>query len=104
MLFHVTTQHSWETCRGRMREGLDPHSQPPSEMYRWVEGNNDVKVLCAWEHPSAQRYYAIVEAEKYESVVELFNPRMRLMWVGDIDILPVDDIVSRRKDSGDWGQ
>ena len=51
MLFHVTTQHSWETCRGRMREGLDPHSQPPSEMYRWVEGSMETK----WAEPIHSR-------------------------------------------------
>ena len=26
------------------------------------------------------------------------------LWVGDIDILPIDDLISRRKDSGDWGK
>ena len=103
MLFHVTTQHSWETCRGRLREGLAPNSQPPSEMSRWVEGNDDVKVLCAWEYQSSHRCYALVEAAEYDSVVQLFNPRVRLMWVGDVDILPVNDMISRRKDSGDWG-
>ena len=103
MLFHVTAKHSWETCRGRMREGLAHNSQPPSEMSRWVEGNDDVKVLCAWGHQSAQKYYAVVEADEYDSVVQLFNPRTRLMWVGDIDILPIDDMIAKRKDSGDWG-
>jgi len=26
-----------------------------------------------------------------------------LMWRGDVEILPVNDMIARRKDAGDWG-
>ena len=103
MLFHVTATHYWESCIGRMMVKGTVSHQVGIEGERWVEGNDDVKVLCAWEYQSSHRCYALVEAAEYDSVVQLFNPRVRLMWVGDVDILPVNDMISRRKDSGDWG-
>ena len=101
MLFHVTAQHSWETCRGRLRAEGAPNALPPSEVSRWVEGNDDVKVLVAGGYQSAHRHYAFVEAEEYGSVVRLFNLEM---WVGDVEILPMNDMVARRKAEGDWGK
>ena len=46
MLFHVTDQHSWETRRRRQRAESFEDIYPPSEVSRWVEGNDDVKVLA----------------------------------------------------------
>jgi len=69
MLFHVTAQHSWETRRRRQRAESFESIYPPSEVSRWVDGNDDVKVLAAGGYQSAHRYYAIVEAEEYNSVV-----------------------------------
>ncbi len=98
MLFHVTAQHSWETCVGRMRaEG----ATIGTEGDKWVEGNNDVKVISAGGYQSGHRYYALVEADDYNSVVLLFN---ELMWRGDVEILPVNNMIVRRKDAGDWGK
>ena len=98
MLFHVTAQHSWETCVGRMRaEG----ATIGTEGDKWVEGNNDVKVIGAGGYQSGHRYYALVEADDYNSVVLLFN---ELMWRGGVEILPVNDMIARRKDAGDWGK
>ena len=101
MLFHVTAQHSWETCRGRKRAESSEDIYPPSEVSRWVEGNDDVKVLAAGGYQSAHRYYAFVEAEEYNSVVQLFLPEM---YVGEVEILPMYDMITRRKDAGDWGK
>ena len=44
MLFQVIASHSWETCEGNSN---DP--SPMSERQRWVEGNEEVKVIGAWE-------------------------------------------------------
>ena len=68
---------------------------------RWVEGNDDVKVITAGGYQAAHRYYAVVEADDYNSVVLLFNA---LMWRGDVEILPVNDMIARRKASGNWGK
>jgi hypothetical protein len=101
MLFHVTAQHSWETCRGRQRAESSEGIFPPSEVSRWVEGNKDVKVISAGGYQSAHRYYALVEADDYNAVVQLFRPEM---WVGDVDVLPLNDMIAIRKDAGDWGK
>ena len=101
MLFHVPAQHSWETCRGRQRGQSSEDIFPPSEVNRWVEGNDDVKVIIAGGYNSAHRLYALVEADDYNSVIQLFRP---LMWVGDVEVLPVNDMIARRKEAGDWGK
>jgi hypothetical protein len=101
MLFHVTTQHSQETCRGRLRAEGAPNTPTNAEAQRWIEGNDDVKVLAVGGYQSSHRYYAFVEAEDYNSVVLLFNPEM---WVGDVEVLPVNDMIARRNDAGEWGK
>jgi len=69
MISHVTAQYFGETCRGRQRAESSEDIYPSSEVSRWVEGNDDVKVLAARGYQSAHRYYAFVEAEEYNSVV-----------------------------------
>ena len=101
MLFHVTAQHSWESCVGRMMAEGIVSQDVGIEGEKWVEGNDDVKVLVAGGYQSAHRYYAVVEADNYASVVLLFN---KLMFRGDVDILPMTDMIARRKDAGNWGK
>ena len=101
MLFHVTSKHSWATCRGRQRAESTEDIFPPSEVYRWIEGNDDVKVLLVGGHQSAHTFFAFVEADDYQSVVTLMRPEM---WVGDVDVLPVNDLITIRKETGDWGK
>ncbi len=101
MLFHVTAQHSWESCIGRMMAEGSVGREVGIEGERWVEGNDDVKVIAAGGYQAAHRYYAVVEADDYNSVVLLFNG---LMWRGDVEILPVNDMIARRKDAGNWGK
>ena len=91
MLFHVTSKHSWETCRGRQRAESSEYIFPPSEVYRWIEANDDVKVLLVGGHQSAHTFFAFVEADDYQSVVTLMRPEM---WVGDVDVLPVNDLIT----------
>ncbi len=45
MLFHVTAQHSWESCIGRMMAEGSVGREVGIEGERWVEGNDDVKVI-----------------------------------------------------------
>ena len=101
MLFHVTAQHSWESCVGRMMAEGSVSQAVGIEGERWVEGNDDVKVIGAAGYQSGHRYYALVEADDYASVVLLFNG---LMYRGDVEILPVNDMVARRNASGNWGK
>ena len=101
MLFHVTAQHSWESCVGRMMAEGSVSLEAGIEGERWVEGNNEVKVIAAGGYQAAHRYYAVVEADEYNSVVLLFNA---LMWRGNVDILPMNGMIARRKAFGNWGK
>ena len=101
MLFHVTSKHSWETCRGRQRAESSEDIFPPSEVYRWIDGNDAVKVLLVGGHQSAHTFFAFVEADDYQSVVTLMRPDL---WVGDVDVRPVNDLITIRKEAGDWGK
>ena len=101
MLFHVTAQHSWESCVGKLMAEGTVSRETGIEGEKWVEGNEDVKVIAAGGYQSAHRYYAVVEADEYASVVLLFNG---LMFRGDVDILPMTDMIARRKELGNWGK
>ena len=101
MLFHVTTQHSWETCRGRQRAESSEDIFPPSEVNKWIEGTDKVKVLLAGGHQTAHKFFAFVEADDYLEVQHLMRSHMH---VGDVDVLPVNDMINIRKDAGDWGK
>ena len=101
MLFHITAKHSWETCRGRQRAESSEDIFPPSEVNKWIEGNDKVKVLLAGGHQTAHKFFAFVEADDYLAVQELMRP---LIHVGDVDVLPVNDMITIRKAAGDWGK
>ena len=101
MLFHVTAQHSWESCVGRMMAEGSVGREVGVEGERWVEGNGDVKVIVAGGYQASHRYYAVVEADEYAQVVLLFNG---LMFRGDVDIIPMTDMIARRKEQGNWGK
>ena len=101
MLFHVTAQHSWETCRGRLREEGQLSPSEVAQRQNWMEGNDDVTVLAVGGYQSSHRYYAFMEADDYNSVVLLMYSEM---WVGEVEILPVNDAVTMRKESGAWGK
>ena len=73
MLFHVTAQHSWETCRGRMRDEGKLSPAEAAQRQNWIEGNENVKVLAVGGYQSSHRYYAFMEAEDYNSVVLLMH-------------------------------
>ena len=45
MLFHVTTAHDHMTCPAR-EGGVE--SDAAREFQKWIEGNDEVKVLGVW--------------------------------------------------------
>jgi hypothetical protein len=98
MIFHVIGEHDHTTC-GRVENGVVTKGKP--ETLAWVEGNDDVTVLGVWGYPVSHRIFAVVEAETFEAVTELFE--FHLAW-GPCEVLPVRDLVQARKDSGFWGQ
>ena len=75
MIFHVTSQHTWETCEGALAfKGEDV--PPRSERQRWVEGNDKVKVIGAYGYQTQHRFYAILEANDYADVQALLSDLM----------------------------
>ena len=72
MIFHITSQHDYESCEG-IQEHRGEDVPPRSERQRWVEGNDKVKVIGAYGYQTQQRYYAIVEADDYADVQALFS-------------------------------
>ena len=72
MLFHITSQHNWETCEGS-REFKGENVPPRSERQRWLEGNEKVKVIGAYGCQTQHRYYAIV-AVSYTHLTLPTNP------------------------------
>ena len=102
MLFHVTSQHSWETCWGTL-EAKGEKSPPRSERQKWMEGNDKVKVVGAYGHQTAHRWYAIVESTEYSDVQALFREAGH-MRMGELEILPITDGIALRKSFGEWEQ
>ena len=60
MLFHVMTQHYWDTCDGARRAKNDSDVKPRVDTQRWVEGNYKVKVISAIRHQTLHKLFAIV--------------------------------------------
>jgi hypothetical protein len=44
MIFHVLSQHHWESCEGT-RQARGEDVPPLVERQKWIEGNDKVKVL-----------------------------------------------------------
>ena len=95
VLFHVAAKHSWETCGGN-----DTSPPPIAERTRWVEGNDDVKVLGAWVNHPTHTFFAVIEATEYHAIHNLFRP---MGLKGTVDILPIGDSIASRKEQGLWG-
>ena len=100
MIFHVLSQHHWESCEGTRRASSED-VPPLVERQKWIEGNDKVKVLAAYGYQTEHRNYAIVEADSYAEVQALFRSHLRR---GHVEVLPVNDMIATRKESGDWGK
>ena len=62
-----------------------------------MEGTDKVKLLGAWAYQTSHRLFGIVESNTYEAVAEHFEYHLGL---GRVEVLPVMDLVQRRKDLG----
>jgi len=100
MIFHMTSQHDHESCEGT-QEQRGEDVPPRSERQRWVEGNDKVKVIGAYGYQTQHRYYAIVEADDYADVQALFSAAGHIR-AGEVEVVPVNDQIARRKEFGEW--
>ena len=96
MLFHVTAEHDHETCPGRAG-GMG--SDEVREAQKWLEGNDDVKVLGVWGHQPSHMSFAIIEASDFAAVSALLRGQM---LIGKCEVLPVNDNIATRKERGHW--
>ena len=98
MLFHVTAKHSYETCPA-IQHGFDSDEAVVSQ--RWIEGDENVKVLGVWGYQVSHTAYAVLEATEMQSITALLRPQMGR---GDIQVVPVNDNIAMRKERGSWGK
>ena len=97
MLFHVTAEHDHMTCPGR-EGGMG--ADAVREAQKWIEGNDDVKVLGVWAHQPSHKSWAILESDDFEAVSLLLRPQM---LIGKVEVMPVNDNITMRKNRGHWG-
>ena len=95
MLFHVTAEHDHLTCPGKGGSGSDEVRQ----FAKWVEGNDEVKVLGAWAHAPSHKSFAIIEASDFAAVTALLGGNM---LNGKTEVLPGNDKLATRKQRGNW--
>ena len=97
MLFHVTAEHDHMTCPARAGgRDLDEVRQA----LKWIEGNDDVKVLEVWISGPLHRVFTLLEANDFDAVSALLRDQM---LIGKAEVLPVSDARARRKQGGHWG-
>ena len=96
MLFHVTAEHDHMTCPGR--EG-GMAADAVSEAQKWIEGNDEVKVLGVWAHQPPHKSWAIIEASDFAAVSALLRGQM---LIGKTEVMPVNDNIAARKARGWW--
>ena len=95
MIFHITSQHDYESCEGT-QEQRGEDVRPRSERQQWVEGNDKVKVIGAYGYQTQHRYYAIVEADDYADVQALFSAAGHIR-AGEVEVVPVNDAIAKKK-------
>ena len=98
MLFHVTAEHDHLSCPARGRE---PGSDEVRESQKWLEGNEEVKVLGVWGHQPSHKSFAIIDASDFGAVTALLRGQMQ---IGKVEVLPVNDNIAQRKQRGQWGR
>ena len=97
MPFHVTAEHDHMICP--VREG-GIGSDEVRQALKWIEGNDDVKVLGQWSHQPIHKSFAIIEASDFAAVSTLLRGQM---LIGRTEVLPVTDGIAGRKARGHWG-
>ena len=101
MLFHITAQHDHLSCGGvaARREGHAADFQ--REWGRWMEGNDKVKVIAAYQNQPTHRIFVVVEADNYDDLNTFTN---RWKATGSCDVQPVGDGIATRHAKGVWGK
>ena len=103
MLLYVSAQHTADNCPGtRRNRGED--IPPQAELDKWVEGTDKVKVHGAWGFQTGHRVFAIIEADDYQDIRDLFRPTDHAGKYGTIEIMPVGDTIAIRKAAGNWSK
>ena len=97
MLFHVTAEHDHMTCPGR-EGGIG--SDEVKEFQKWMEGNDEVKVLGVYISGPLHRVFTLLEASDFDAVTALLRDQL---LIGKAEVLPVSDAIARRKQGGHWG-
>jgi len=76
MLFHITAAHDNLSCGGvqARKSGIDISTpEYRSEQTRWMEGNDKVKVVAAYQNQPSHRLFVIVEADNYDDLNAFTN-------------------------------
>ena len=97
MIFHATLEHDHMTCPGR-DGGMGADAVRQAQ--KWLEGNDDVKVLGAWGHQPSHKSWAILESDDFEAVSLLLRSQI---LIGKVEVTPVNDNIAMRKNRGHWG-
>lgn len=96
MLFHVTSEHDHMTCPARAG---GTRSDEARLFQKWIEGNDEVRVLGVWGHQPSHKAFAIIEASDFAAVSALLREPM---LAGKTEVLPVNDNIAMRKQRGHW--
>ena len=97
MLFHVTANHDHTECPARAG-GRD--SAEAVQALKWIEGNDEVKVLGVYISGPLHRVFTLLEADDFDAVTALMRNQL---LIGKAEVLPVSDAIARRKEAGNWG-
>ena len=84
------------TCPGR-EGGIG--SDEVRQFQKWMEGNDEVKVLGPWSHQPSHKSFGIIEASDFAAVTALLRGNM---LIGKTEVLPVNDGIAARKARGHW--
>jgi len=74
-------------------------SDEARQFQKWMEGNDEVKVLGQWSHQPSHKSFAIIEASDFAAVTALLRGNM---LIGKTEVLPVNDGIAMRKQRGHW--
>ena len=71
------------------------------ENRRWMEGNNEVKVVAVYVNQPHHRVFAVVDTDNYDDLNTFTNH-----WKesGKCDVQPVEDGIEIRHRAGNWGK
>ena len=79
------------TCPAR-EGGRD--SAEAVQALKWIEGNDEVKVLGVYISGPLHRVFTLLEASDFDAVSALLRDQM---LIGKAEVLPVSDAIVRRK-------